>query len=133
LSARSGRTPAATAKLRVTQACVEDIDFAASRRRRRLFQQLATGQWLKSYQNLIITGACGTGKTWWARPLGHNAARVEFTVPYQRLPRRFADLVLAPRRRPLPAPVPQPVPDPSVDPRRLGAGTRDRRAAPGST
>jgi DNA replication protein DnaC len=77
-----------------------------SRRHRRLFQQLATGQWLKSYQNLIITGACGTGKTWWACALGHNAARAEFTVLYQRLPRRFADLVLAPRRRPLPAPVP---------------------------
>jgi DNA replication protein DnaC len=76
-----------------------------SRRRRRLFQQLATGQWLKSYQNLTITDAC-TGKTWWACALDHNAARAEFTILYQRLPRRFADLVLAPRRRPLPAPVP---------------------------
>jgi IstB-like ATP binding protein len=33
-----------------------------SGRHPRLFQQLATGQWLKSYQNLIITGGCGTGK-----------------------------------------------------------------------
>jgi DNA replication protein DnaC len=33
------------------------------------------GQWLKSHQNLIITGACGTGKNWLACALGHNAAR----------------------------------------------------------
>jgi DNA replication protein DnaC len=84
------------AKLRFAQACVEDVDFAAARGLdRRLFQELATGQWLKNHQNLIITGACGTGKTWLACALGHNAARAEFTVLYHRLPRLFADLALA--------------------------------------
>ncbi|HEX6013078.1 MAG TPA: ATP-binding protein, partial [Geminicoccaceae bacterium] len=87
---RPGPTPQAA---RQGQACVEDVDFAAARGLdRRLFKELATGQWLKSHQNLIITGACGTGKTWLACALGHTAARTEFTVLYQRLPRLFADL-----------------------------------------
>jgi DNA replication protein DnaC len=90
------KTRLRAAKLRFAQACVEDVDFAAARGLdRRLFQELATSQWLKSHQNLIITGACGTGKTWLACALGHNAARAEFTVLYQRLPRLFADLALA--------------------------------------
>jgi DNA replication protein DnaC len=84
------------AKLRFAQACVEDVDFTAARGLdRRLFQELVTGQWLKSHQNLIITGACGTGKTWLACALGHNAARADLTVLYHRLPRLFAELALA--------------------------------------
>jgi DNA replication protein DnaC len=70
---------------------------------------------LKSYQNLIITGACGTGKTWLARALDHNAARAEFRVVYQRLPRLFADLTIA-RGGAATAPAPQHLPNPAVDP-----------------
>jgi DNA replication protein DnaC len=90
------KTRLRAARLRFVQACVEDVDFTAARGLdRRLVQELATGRWLKSHQNLIITGACGTGKTWLACALGHNAARAEATVLYQRLPRLFADLALA--------------------------------------
>ena len=52
------------AKLRFGQACVEDIDLAPARGLdKRLFHELAGGNWIAEHQNLLITGACGTGKT----------------------------------------------------------------------
>jgi len=55
---------------------------------RALFQQLATGRWIKEARNLMITGPCGVGKTWLACALGQRACRDNLTVIYQRLPRR---------------------------------------------
>ena len=85
-----------TAKLRFGQACVEDIDLSPARGiDKRLFHELAGGNWIDEHQNLLLTGACGTGKTWLACALAHKAARADRNVLYHRIPRLFAELALA--------------------------------------
>ncbi len=84
------------ARLRHVGAAIEDVDFRTPRKLdRALFQQLATGRWIKDARTLMITGPCGVGKTWLACALGERACRDNLTVIYQRLPRLFADLELA--------------------------------------
>jgi DNA replication protein DnaC len=84
------------AKLRIAQACVEDLDLTAARGLdRRLMAELSACSWIREHHNLILTGPCGTGKTWLACALGQQAARSELTVLYHRVPRLFADLALA--------------------------------------
>jgi DNA replication protein DnaC len=86
----------AAAKLRFVDACIEDIDFASRRGLdRRNTLQLAQGAWLKAYENLIITGLTGTGKTWLACAFGRQAARLDHSVLYLRMPRLFEDLAMA--------------------------------------
>lgn len=84
------------AKLRHGGASVEDVDFRSPRRLdKALFQELATGRWIKEKRNLLITGPCGVGKTWLACALGQKACRDNGTVIYKRLPRLFSELQLA--------------------------------------
>lgn len=93
---RRFQTRMRAAKLRHIGAAIEDVDFRTPRKLdRALFQQLATGRWIKDARNLMITGPCGVGKTWLACALGQRACRDNLTVIYQRLPRLFADLDLA--------------------------------------
>ena len=93
---RRFQTRMRAAKLRHIGAAIEDVDFRTPRKLdRALFQQLATGRWIKDARNLMITGPCGVGKTWIACALGQKACRDNCTVIYQRLPRLFADLELA--------------------------------------
>lgn len=84
------------AKLRFVEACIEDIDFASERGLdRRNILSLAGGTWLKAHENLIITGQTGTGKTWLGCAFGHQAARLDHSVLYTRMPRLFEDLAMA--------------------------------------
>jgi DNA replication protein DnaC len=84
------------AKLRFAQACVEDLDLKTTRGLdRRLMAELSACNWIREHHNLILTGPCGTGKTWLACALGQQAARSELCVLYHRIPRLFADLALA--------------------------------------
>ncbi len=86
----------AAARLRFADACVENIDFAAHRGLdRRNTLSLAQGAWLKAHENLIVTGQTGTGKTWLACAFGRQAARLDHSVLYLRMPRLFEDLGLA--------------------------------------
>jgi DNA replication protein DnaC len=86
----------ATAKLRFTDACIEDIDFAGKRGLdKRNILQLAQGDWLKAHENLILTGQTGTGKTWLACAFARQAARLDHSVLYLRVPRLFEDLAMA--------------------------------------
>jgi len=86
----------ATAKLRFPEACIENIDFAAHRGLdRRNTLSLAQGAWLKAHEQLIITGQTGTGKTWLACAFGRQAAKLDHSVLYLRMPRLFEDLGLA--------------------------------------
>ena len=60
------------AKLKVSSACVEDINWRASRSLDRgLITTLAGGDWLRHARNLLICGATGSGKTWLACALAH--------------------------------------------------------------
>ncbi len=84
------------ARLRFPEACIEDIDFAAERGLdRRAVLSLAQGVWLKAHENLIVTGQTGTGKTWLACAIAHQAARLDHSVLYVRMPRLFEDLAMA--------------------------------------
>jgi len=84
------------AKLRVSGACIEDIDWRASRGLdRNLVAALAGGDWLRHGQNVLITGATGVGKTWLACALAQQAARCGFTVLYTRAPRLLEELRVA--------------------------------------
>lgn len=84
------------ARLKVSAACVEDINWRASRALdRSLVAALAEGDWLRRGQNLLITGATGCGKTWLACALAHQAARSGFSVLYTRAARLFDELQVA--------------------------------------
>ena len=84
------------AKLKVSAACIEDIDWRASRSLdRSQLAALAGGDWLRNAQNCLITGATGGGKTWLACALAHQAARSGFSVLYTRAARLFDELQVA--------------------------------------
>lgn len=59
------------------------------------FALLVEQECLERAQNLLITGPCGTGKTYLACALGHNACRQEYSVRYFRLSRRRLTLTQA--------------------------------------
>ena len=53
------------AKLRITNACMEDIDYSPKRELDKVqVRQLAMCRWVVEHQNVLITGATGTGKTY---------------------------------------------------------------------
>jgi DNA replication protein DnaC len=83
------------AKLRQA-ATIENVDYRTARGLdRSLFQNLATGQWIRDCNHLVIVGPTGTGKSWLACALGNKACRDGFSVLYKRVPRLFADLAQA--------------------------------------
>src|ERR1700747_190697 len=64
------------ARLRHSQATVEDVDYRTPRRLdKALFQQLATCRWIAEHRGLLITGPCGGGKAWASLPLVQKAWR----------------------------------------------------------
>lgn len=84
------------ARLKLPQACVEDIDYRHPRGLdKAVLRSLATGQWLAAHQNVICTGPTGTGKTFLACALATQACRQGYTVRYYRAPRLFQELALA--------------------------------------
>jgi DNA replication protein DnaC len=84
------------AKLRLTTACIEDIDYAAKRELdKAVIRQLATCRWVQEHQNVVITGATGTGKTYLACALSQQACRNGYRALYRRATRLFDELTLA--------------------------------------
>ena len=82
-------TRAAQFKLK---AHAKDIDYRSGRGlQQSQIASLLMCDWLKKSQNLLLTGPCGTGKTYIACALGHQACLKGYSVRYYRLPR----LVLA--------------------------------------
>ena len=84
------------AKLRLSQACVEDIDYAPRRELdKTLLRQLATCRWVHEHHNVLVTGMTGTGKSYVACALAQQACRRGHRALYRRLPRLFEELTLA--------------------------------------
>ena len=84
------------ARLKVSAACLEDIDWRAGRGLdRHLVTALAQGDWIRHGRNLLITGATGCGKTWLACALAQQAARQGFSVLYTRATRLLQELQVA--------------------------------------
>jgi DNA replication protein DnaC len=84
------------AKLRLAQASLEAIEHYPQRPLdKALLRQLATGRWIAEHHNVAITGPTGTGKTFLACALAHQACRSGYRVLYRRLPRLLEELTLA--------------------------------------
>lgn len=84
------------AKLKLAEACVEDIDYSARRELdRAVVRQLATCRWVDEHHNVLITGATGTGKTFIACALAQQACRRGHRAFYRRATRLFEELTLA--------------------------------------
>jgi DNA replication protein DnaC len=84
------------AKLKLSQACVEAVDFPARRELdKALIRQLATCRWVHEHQNVIVVGATGVGKSFLACALAHQACRQGYRAYYRRASRLFHDLTLA--------------------------------------
>jgi DNA replication protein DnaC len=95
-SSRRFQTRLRAARLRHSQASIEDVDYRVARRLdKALFQQIATCRWIAEHRNLLLTGPCGIGKSWLSCALAQKACRDGYTVHYARVPRLFADLELA--------------------------------------
>lgn len=83
------------AKLHIP-ACVEDLDFRSPRGLdRSLVLRLASGQWIREHDNVLISGATGTGKSYIACAFGHSACRLGLTTRYFRFSRLLSQLALA--------------------------------------
>jgi len=81
------------ARLRIPQACLEEIDYRPSRGlvKSQLFE-FQTTDWVDSACNILITGPTGVGKSYLASALGQWACRQGYPVLYQRCPRLLGDL-----------------------------------------
>ena len=83
------------ARFRVS-ATVQEIDYQHKRNlKREVVARLAQGDWIDRKQNLLITGACGSGKTYIACAIGHTACLREYSVRYYRLSRLLQELTQA--------------------------------------
>lgn len=84
------------AKLRFGQACVEAIDYPAKRELdKATIRQLASCRWVKEHQAILISGMTGTGKSFVACALAHQACRKGYRALYRRASRLFDELKLA--------------------------------------
>ncbi len=84
------------AKLRLGQACVEDIDYAPARKlEKKTIRTLATCRWIEEHHNVVILGATGVGKTFVACALAQQACRKGYRALYRRASRLFDELTLA--------------------------------------
>ncbi len=84
------------AKLKLAEACVEDIDYSARRELdKSVVRQLASCKWVHEHQAILITGATGTGKTYVACALAQQACRKGFRAVYRRASRLFDELRIA--------------------------------------
>lgn len=84
------------ANLRNPEACLEDVDYAPSRKLEKAqIARLSDLSWINEGRNLFITGACGTGKTWLASAFGNAACRQGIKVKSIRVNRLLSDLLTA--------------------------------------
>jgi DNA replication protein DnaC len=84
------------AKLKLSQACIEAIDYPARRELdKAVIRQLASCRWIEEHHNVILVGATGTGKSFLACALAHQACRKGYRAAYRRASRLFHELALA--------------------------------------
>ena len=78
------------------KAAVEEIDYQARRGlNRSQVLSLINCEWIRTRQNLHITGPTGTGKSWLACAFGQAACRQGLSVRYERTGRLLDELRMA--------------------------------------
>ena len=83
------------AELRIANACIEDVRASPQRGLdKSMLRQLATCDWVRHHQNVLVTGLTGVGKSYLASALGQAACRKGLRVTYRRVPRLFDELAL---------------------------------------
>lgn len=83
------------AKLKL-HASVENIDYRHPRRlEKSLVLTLSNCEWIKSHQNLIVTGPTGIGKSYIAEAFANKACREGYTALYYRSTRLFRELAVS--------------------------------------
>ena len=76
-----------SAKLEQPHARIEEINYESGRNLdRRLINQLATCRYIHEYNNVFLTGATGSGKTYLACALGYEACQNDLSTMFVRLP-----------------------------------------------
>ena len=109
------------AQLRI-RADVQDVDCRAGRGiARTTLTQLAAGDWIRQGHNLILGGPTGSGKTFVACALAHQACRQHQSVLYRRVPELVAALTRARDKGTLERLMGSPGQGLPAGPRRLGA------------
>jgi DNA replication protein DnaC len=82
-------------KLKYKQAYIEEIDYRSSRNLdKSTILSITQNEWIRYAQNIIITGATGTGKTWIACAIGNKAIIDGYSVYYSRLSKLFSEIKL---------------------------------------
>lgn len=78
------------------QACMPDVTYEAARKLdRSLFLSFESCRWIDERRNILITGFTGTGKSYLADALAHNACMKGYVVRRVQCPRFFYELVAA--------------------------------------
>jgi len=81
------------AKLKYTNACIEEIDLKAQRGLSKTqLTEFSSNDYINKNRNIIITGSTGAGKTYLACSLGNSACRGGFSSLYIRLPRLLQEM-----------------------------------------
>lgn len=84
------------ARLRIPGAAPEDIDFRSARGLDRgVVLRLASADWVRQHQVVLVVGPTGVGKSYLACALGQAACRNGFSTRYYRLGRLLSELALA--------------------------------------
>jgi DNA replication protein DnaC len=79
--------------LRDKGACLEELDFSSGRNiEKSKVALLGDCRWIRKGHNLLVSGACGTGKTYLASAFGNAACRQGYSVRCFRLPRLLVEL-----------------------------------------
>jgi DNA replication protein DnaC len=81
------------AQFKIPNATLEGLDYRPSRGLKRAqIEQLRASQWVQEHRNCLITGLTGTGKTYVACALGHQACREGHRTYYYRAAKLFRTL-----------------------------------------
>jgi DNA replication protein DnaC len=84
------------AKLKIGQACIENIDYSPKREiDKSAIRQLATCRWVQEHQTIVVSGMTGVGKTYVGCALAQQACRNGYRALYRRASRFFQELALA--------------------------------------